>query len=231
MEPIIATPRLRLTLVTEAKRGSPEFEWLHELRSNEKVTWWSLVGQSKSFEDTDKFVKGCLPNNESEEKMYKVVYAVHQLLGSGIGNGDGELQSEQQTQEPTRFIGLVNLYSLSDNRLALPEHLTLPAAAAKTTLTLELAYQFLPIAWGKGYAAESVEAVFEACKRALSFWTPFSKVYVQAIVNGGNPASLRVMQKTRMEEKGIYEWTGRVWLAGGWREKDDLHIFGAHLLE
>jgi len=40
MDPIIFTPRLKLTLVTKAERGSPELEWIHELRSNEKTTWW-----------------------------------------------------------------------------------------------------------------------------------------------------------------------------------------------
>ena len=40
MDPIIFTPRLKLTLVTKAERGSPELEWLHELHSNEKATWW-----------------------------------------------------------------------------------------------------------------------------------------------------------------------------------------------
>ena len=40
MDPIIFTPRLKLTLVTKAERGSPEFEWLHELHTNEKAMWW-----------------------------------------------------------------------------------------------------------------------------------------------------------------------------------------------
>lgn len=40
MEPIVFTPRLKLTLVTTAARGSLELEWLHELRSNQKAMWW-----------------------------------------------------------------------------------------------------------------------------------------------------------------------------------------------
>lgn len=40
MDPIISTPRLKLSLVTKAERGSPEFEWLHALHSDEKATWW-----------------------------------------------------------------------------------------------------------------------------------------------------------------------------------------------
>ena len=40
MDSAISTQRLKLTLVTKAERGSPELEWLHELRSDEKATWW-----------------------------------------------------------------------------------------------------------------------------------------------------------------------------------------------
>lgn len=39
------------------------------------------------------------------------------------------------------------------------------------------------------------------------------------------------MEKLGIEEKGIYEWTGKIWLAGGWRYKDDLRIFGKYLIE
>jgi hypothetical protein len=43
MEPIISTPRLKLTLITTAERESPELEWLHEIRSDEKATWWRYL--------------------------------------------------------------------------------------------------------------------------------------------------------------------------------------------
>ncbi|KAF2181138.1 hypothetical protein K469DRAFT_638785 [Zopfia rhizophila CBS 207.26] len=231
MDPIIFTPRLKLTLVTKAERGSPELEWFHELWSNEKATWWSIHGQAKSIEDTEKVIKGCLPTSEGEENTYRVAYAVHKVLESMSGSIEGEPQPAEQEEKSTEFVGLVTLKSLDAGGLALPEDLTLPVAAATTTLTVELAYMFLPIGWGKGYATESVEAVFESCKRARSFWTPFSKLYIRAIVNECNPASLRVMDKTGMTKKGVYNWTGKVWLAGGWREQDNLHIFGMHLLE
>ncbi|KAI9749234.1 MAG: hypothetical protein M4579_006950 [Chaenotheca gracillima] len=232
MDPIIFTPRLKLTLVTRAERGSPELEWFHELCSNEKVTWWSIHGQAKSIEDTEKVVKGFLPTNEGEGKAYRVAYAVHEVLQSSSGAVEDQSQPTEQGKISTQFIGLVTVKSLDAGGLPLPEHLTLPAAAAATTLTVELAYSFLPKAWGKGYATESLEAVFESCKRARSFWTPFSKLYVRAIVNAANPASQRVMDKTGMAKRGDYEWTGKaVFLAGEWRERDSLHIYGMHLLQ
>jgi RimJ/RimL family protein N-acetyltransferase len=176
-------------------------------------------------------MKGYLPTKEGEEKTYRVVYAVHKVLESMSDSAEDDPQPADNRGIPTEFIGLVNLKSLGTHNLSLPENLTLPAAAASTTLTAELSYMFLPIGWGKGYATESVNAVLDSCKRARSFWRPFSKLYVRAIVNEGNPASLRVMEKTGMTKRGVYDWTGKVFLAGGWRERDRLHIFGMHLLE
>ncbi len=177
-------------------------------------------------------MKGYLPTNEREENTYRVAYAVHKVLESMSGSVEGEPQLTEQGKKSTEFVGLVTLKSLDASSLALPEDLTLPIAAATTVLTVEIAYMFLPIGWGKGYATESVEAVFESCKRARSFWTPFSKLYIRAIVNEGNPASLRVMNKTGMTKRGVYNWTGKaIFLAGEWRERDSVCIFGKHLLE
>lgn len=178
-------------------------------------------------------MKGALPPKEEDAgaKTYRVVYAVHMVVDPTSDTAKGNSEPTQQVNEITRFIGLVTLASLDANSLALPEDLTLPATTTTTTLSIELGYLFLPIAWGKGYATESVNTVFKACKRARSFWTPFSNVYVRAIVNHENPASLRVMSKTGMMERGIYEWTGKpIFLAGEWTERSTLHIFGLHLL-
>ena len=177
-------------------------------------------------------MKTCLPTSEGANPTYRVAFAVHRVLESMSSSVAGERQPPEQEKKPTEFIGLVTLKSLDGGSLVLPEDLTLPAAAATATLTVEVAYLFLPIGWGKGYATESVKAVFESCKRARFFWTPFSKLYVRAIVNEGNPASVRVVDKTGMKKSGVYEWSGKpVFLAGEWRERDSLHIFGMHLFE
>jgi RimJ/RimL family protein N-acetyltransferase len=174
-------------------------------------------------------MKGSLPTTEGDEKTYRVVYAVHEVHEPTNSVIEAESQPIDQAAKPTKFIGLVNLKSLDAGSLALPEEVMLPSATAATTLTVELSYSLLPAAWGKGYATESVNAVLEACKDTRSFWAPFSSLYVRAMVNDGNPVSRRVMDKTGMAKSGIYVWTGKIFLAGEWRERDELHIYGKYL--
>ncbi len=53
---------------------------------------------------------------------------------------------------------------------------------------------------------------------------------MSALVNEKNGASRRVMEKVGMGERGVYEWSGeRVWLAGEWRVRDRLCVFGMGL--
>jgi RimJ/RimL family protein N-acetyltransferase len=190
----------------------------------------SIYGQSKSIEDTERVLKGVLPLKEGEEKAYRVAYAVHEILDS---TKDSQAPAADEASKiPTKFIGFIKLASLNAFSLPLPEELTVPAADAATTLSAELAYEFLPQAWGRGFATEALEAFFDACKRSTNFWAPYERVYMRAIVNEENPASLKVMSKVGMKDKGVYVWTGRpVWLAGKWTERSDLHICGKYLLE
>lgn len=182
----------------------------------------SIHGHAKSIEDTENVCKILLPIH-GEKQSWRIVYAVHRILGPKNALED----------KSTEFIGLASLKSLDDHTLALPDNLTkLSAADANTIVTMELSYAFLPSAWGKGYATESVSAVLASCKMARSFWIPFEKVYIRAILDGDNAPSMRVMEKTGMKSNGIFVWTGKpVFIGGLWRERSDLHIFGMSLLD
>ncbi|KAI4119118.1 MAG: hypothetical protein LQ345_000927 [Seirophora villosa] len=198
--------------------------------SSKAIGWTRIHGRSKSIEDTEKVLGGLLPKNG--ENTYRVNYAVHRIVDSRSDQIEGESQPPVLGGKRTEFLGHVALVSLDANSLALPEDLTLPTSPAASTLTVEIGYMFLPRGWGQGFATESINAVFDACRRASSFWAPFSSLYVRAIVNDENPASLRVMEKTGVTNRGIYEWTGKpVFLAGRWQEHSRLHIFGRQLLE
>ncbi|KAL8672885.1 MAG: hypothetical protein Q9168_002669 [Polycauliona sp. 1 TL-2023] len=230
MDPVIFTPRLKLTLITSAPRGSRELEWLHEIRSDEKATWWSTPGRSTCLEDTERYINDILPTEEEEDgvpKTYRVTYAVHKLMDPT----NDAIPSAPQSDRGTKLIGLVILHSLDADSIQLPENLTIPASAASTTLTVELSSMFLPVSRGRAYAPEAVNTVFEACRVAPSFWLPFKKVYVRAFVNHVNWASRRAASRTPMEEKGIFEYTGPpVFLDGEWTTWSRPHIFGMYLL-
>jgi RimJ/RimL family protein N-acetyltransferase len=181
-----------------------------------KLTPRSIHGQSKSLEQTEQITKRYLPTGDAG--TYRIAYEVGRLLDSATGS-EGGIESA----------GLVIVNEVDERSLPLPEDLTLPAAET-STLTVQVAYMFLPDAWGKGYATEAVKAVLDACKKGESFWAPYSKVYVRAIVNKGNPASRRIMDKVGMVERGVYEWRGdKIFLAGEWRTEDSLHIYGMYL--
>jgi RimJ/RimL family protein N-acetyltransferase len=169
-------------------------------------------------------LKNILPvvDGEGEEKTYRVAYAVH----------EASPRSDAVPTSSSRFIGLITLRSLSsDETTYLPR---LGHASTPTMLSLELAYMFLPDFWGRGYATESINAIFDACKtaEARAFWAPFEKVYARAIVNDENLPSQRVMEKCGMEKPEIIEFEGgRFFIAGRWREKHRLFIYGRTLVE
>lgn len=184
-------------------------------QTNEELC--SIYGQSKTIEDSEKMCKNMFAEDGHQGKTWKVNYAVHEKL-------DGA---------ETRFIGLVSLFSLEGGRgLPLPDDLTLTKAQQVDTLAIEAAYAFLPAGWGKGYATESVNAMLAEAKRARDVWKPWEKVYVRAMVNAENPASLRVMAKTDMKRRGEFEWKGQpIYLAGEWRVTGTLVIWGMMLVE
>ncbi|KAF2023191.1 hypothetical protein EK21DRAFT_81439 [Setomelanomma holmii] len=238
MDATILTPRLKLTIFTTAKRGSQEFDWVHELRSNEQSSWWSLYGPSKTPEDTEKALQNILPTPQKggEEKTHRIGYLVHEII-QPPSSAPAATTTTTQADPQTRFIGLITLRSLTPHETTfLPR---LGHASTRTTLSLEIAYMFLPESWGRGYATESIDAMLDACTHApRELWSPWEKVYVRAIVNDENGPSQRVMEKCVMRDgrddkgrKEVLEFEGgRFFIAGKWREKHRLFVFGREIV-
>lgn len=77
------------------------------------------------------------------------------------------------------FIDLIILRTLSPSTTEIPAHMLPPTASS--SLVLEIGYQFLPTSWNRGFATESLNALFETCRRGL-----WASVYITAIVNDGS---------------------------------------------
>jgi len=154
------------------------------------------------------------PHVEGSDRVHRYPYAVHQLLQNSM----------------TRFIGLITLRTLSAEECKLPPRNAHGSTA--TTLSLEIAYMFLPTSWGQGFATESITAVFKSLESAPTvLWAPREKVMVRAIVNDENVPSQRVMKKCEMGEPGVLEFEGgRFFIAGKWRTKHRLFVFGKELV-
>ncbi|KAF2012456.1 hypothetical protein BU24DRAFT_252541 [Aaosphaeria arxii CBS 175.79] len=220
MDPVLVTPRLKLTLLSTLEPGSPELALAHELRSDPQSTFWSPYGTAKTIEDTKKVFEGVL------NKKHTINYLIHRFVNPSSSN------DADQEQRETEFIGHVTIWPLGAGSLPLPENLSAPAAESETTLSMEVGYMFLPKAWGKGYATESLNAVFGLCKRERGFWAPYEKVYVRALVNDENAASMRVMEKVGFEKRGVHHWTGdKVFLAGKWITECGIAIYGTYLVQ
>lgn len=154
------------------------------------------------------------PHVEGEAKVWKIPYAVHEVLESS----------------ESRFIGLVSLRSIADEETKEPPREG--HASTATRLSLEIAYSFLPTAWGKGYATESISALLEACGRVpAAYWAPYESVLVRAIVHHENVPSQRVMEKCGMGEPGVLEFEGgNYFIAGYWQSKHRLFVYGKNVV-
>ncbi|KAK0717206.1 hypothetical protein B0T26DRAFT_288682 [Lasiosphaeria miniovina] len=204
MEQIISTPRLKLKLITQAGSGSTELAWLHTIYSDEKATFWSPSPTQKRRR------ADCWPRQRTAYSAPPLPCTSF-LAATAIHNA--------------RFSGT----TAKKDEAGPPED-----GGAGGALTVEVAYMFLPGAWGRGFATEAVSALLLAASASsLLLRRP---LYVRAIVNGDNAASMRVMDKVavagrRMSQRGIYHWAGEPIFHGGrWRAEADLWVYGMYLV-
>ncbi|KAF2431306.1 GNAT family acetyltransferas-like protein [Tothia fuscella] len=225
MEQTLVTARLKLTLVTTCEDGSQDLEWVHKIRSDLLATSWSILGPSKSMEDTKTFLQNRLPLRDApddDKRKYRVTYIVHKLITGG----------PQQVNTCACASDVIGTVSLSASQtVPLPKNFTVSGGLATGILTLETGYAYLPSAWSHEYATEALSAMLDAFKKAKSYWAPYKKVYIEGICSPDNPASARVLEKAGLEKIGLYEWEGdNVFLAGAWRECC-VNVYGIWLVD
>lgn len=157
------------------------------------------------------------------------MYAIHEILQLPTNGPNTEEVNEER---PTRFIGLISIRSLGPKDYFFPEKYTLESALDPSVLSTELGYQFLPVAWGRGFATEAVDAVLKSLVRGALFWEPYKRLYVRALVNEENPASLGVMRKLGLQNLGMWEYKGEpLFLGGKWTNTSRVFIFGKMLID
>jgi RimJ/RimL family protein N-acetyltransferase len=204
------TPKQRAKLLMEVR-------YLHSNTISDHQTnkSQSIYGPSKTPEDTEKTLER-LSYSAGQDKVYRFPYLVHELL---------EPTGDDQEQK-SRFIGMLSLRTLTDEECKFPPRTGY--GSSTTTLSLEIAYMYLPSAWGRGFATESISALLDACaKSPAELWKPYEKVHVRAIVNDENIPSQKVMKKCGMGEPELLEFEGgRFFLGGKWVSKHRLFVFG-----
>ncbi|KAF2747012.1 hypothetical protein M011DRAFT_444814 [Sporormia fimetaria CBS 119925] len=211
IDAVITTPRLKLTRLTRADRDSEEFAWLHSLYSDEQASFWSLGGKTNSLDESAAKVKRVLSSNSQTSPSYQYFHLVHDI---------------EDRNNPV-FVGTMNLKAVENGGLILPAQLSLTGASEPGVLSLEVGYGFLPAVWGKGYATEALDGLLSACSKAKEALKPYTKLYVQAVVNHSNLASQRVVEKCGFTYLGDFVYEGEpVFIGGKWREKDTVQVWG-----
>ena len=194
------------------------------------LSFSSVFGASKDTADTQRVLQSSVPSlatEKGEKAPYRCRYAVHRLLKNS--DASKEKTNVGEVWEESEVIGLVGLKP--EATVPINDELTVKNGPDVGVLRVELGYLYLPTTWSSGYATEASIAVLDAARRATSFWAPYHKIYVEAIVSPDNPASCRVLEKSELKKIGVNEWDGEpVFLAGAWREPRVL-VYGTWLID
>jgi len=154
-----------------------------------------------------------------DKRRCQVTYTIHT---------PGTDEHSKEVTGKKEVIGQVSIRA--KGTLPIAESLSIDDGPETGILKMEIGYSLITTAWSRGYATEAVMATLSAFKRAESFWAPFKKIYIEAIVHPDNPASCRVLEKAGFRKVGLHEWEAeRIVLAGALRENRVL-VYGIWLV-
>jgi RimJ/RimL family protein N-acetyltransferase len=173
----------------------------------------SIAPLSKSIEETKAFLD---KQPDSDINDHSARYLVH--------TRDTTNSEDDEVAELSQLVGLVGIRKPIVYGVPLADDFTVKS---EKILALEIGYQFLPTAWGKGYAPEAIKAFVESYgKTNAAVNAPYEQVYFLAMVGEANSRSVRVMEKVGFERKGIHTWDGPDTFIGGAMQPPRIVVFG-----
>jgi len=175
----------------------------------------SIIGPTKSIDDTKKAIERMLPvvDEVDDHRKYRASYIVRKLERSDV---IGTLSTKSVA------IGIIGLREPVVYGVPFEQALS-PYETGYPVLQRELGYMFLPEGWGQGYCTEAVLALLQACQQVENFYSPYHGLWVQAVMGPANKKSQRVLEKAGFEQCGLHKWDGpRVFLGGDWQESEVL---------
>ncbi|KAH7234441.1 acyl-CoA N-acyltransferase [Fusarium solani] len=193
----IRTSRLLLRRLRSNRDGSQDLEWYHTVWSDDQATQWSPHGPCKTKEDSRDWMAGIIPQS-TQDNGIRIGYAVFCQRSSEPGMIEAD--------EDWEIAGVITLLA--------PTH-----GGSEDTATsepqinrrpIDIGYLFLPFAWGRGLATESLEKLLELYQAELAATEKDIHVDLYAYVHLKNAPSARVVQKLGFEE--IKRFEKKVWL-------------------
>ncbi|KAK5995664.1 hypothetical protein PT974_04081 [Cladobotryum mycophilum] len=189
------TDRLLLRRLVSNELGGRDLEAFHQVWSSEQATQWLSRGPCKDELESQAWMAGILPS--SSPGITKISYAVFHRTPK-TSPSSPEMGNQGSGWEAVGIITLLPIQS--------PVPVADEAPNPERRI-LELGYLFLPTAWGRGYATESLRELLRLCRHDDDGVAPGEVVEtdVRANVERENVKSVRVVEKLGFHEVGEFE--------------------------
>ncbi|CAH0053851.1 unnamed protein product [Clonostachys solani] len=217
---IVETPRLQLMQLNSNAEGSVHLDLFHNVWRDKQATQWSPHGPCENKIASQAWMAGVIPSTTADRSGERVCYAVllrqnrPEVKGHGTVDDDGSESIGILTLLPSELIkeGLLGSPKIND---------------ASRAIGLELGYLFLPSAWGKGFATESIKALLEHYFSEKRKSNPQVMIQIQANVHHDNVRSLKVLYKLGFSTLETVVGEDVVFIGGASRNKSVVKLWKA----
>ncbi|VUC36394.1 unnamed protein product [Clonostachys rosea] len=218
---IVETPRLQMMQLNSNAEGSVDLDMFHNVWRDKEATQWSLRGPCENKTASQAWMAGVVPSTPGERSDKRVCCAV--LLRQNRPGPD--VAGHRSVEDGSESIGILTLLpSEPIEEGSLGSSLT---NGTNRVIGLELGYLFLPSAWGKGFATESIRAFLEHHGSERRKSDPQTKIQIQANVHPDNIGSLRVLHKLGFSTLETIVGEDEVFIGGANRNKSVVKLWKA----